>query len=50
LECQRSKINEEFEPQQGTSNQGKAKVVLSTTKPKDFYVKPEISFGEKVYP
>jgi hypothetical protein len=26
------------------------KVVLSTTKPKDFYVRPDISLEDKVYP
>jgi hypothetical protein len=41
---------EEFEPQQGISNQGATKVVLSTTKPKDFYVRPNILFEDKVYP
>ncbi len=43
------RINEEFEPQQGTSNQGARKVVLSIIKPKDFYVKLEISLEDKVY-
>jgi hypothetical protein len=44
------KINEESKPQQGTLDLGITKVVFSTTKPKDFYVRSETSFEDKVYP
>jgi hypothetical protein len=43
------KINEELDSKQETSNQRVAKMVPSTTKPEDFYVKPKISLEDKVY-
>jgi len=43
------RVNEESEPQQGTSNQGARAMVLSTIKLEDFYVKLEISLRDKVY-
>jgi hypothetical protein len=43
-------INEESKPQQWTLGQRTTKVVSSTIKPKDFYVKPKISFEDKIYP
>ncbi len=42
-------INEESEPQQGTLNQGIAKMVPSTTKTKEFNVQLEISLEDKVF-
>ncbi len=44
------RINEEYDPKQRTSNQRATEVVPSTTKPKDFYVRLEISLEDKVYP
>jgi hypothetical protein len=44
------KINEEYDPKQRMSDQGAIKVVPSTTKLEDFYVKLEISLEDKVYP
>jgi hypothetical protein len=41
---------EESDPEQGTLDQIVAKVVLSTMKSKDFYVKLEVSMEDKVYP
>ncbi len=43
------KINEEFEPEQRTSNQGAIEVVPSITKTTKLNVKPEISLENKVY-
>jgi hypothetical protein len=37
------KINEEYDPKQRTLDQGTTEVVPSTTKPKDYYVRLEIS-------
>jgi len=42
------KISEEFDPKQETSDQS-SKMVPSTTKPEDFYVKPNMSLEDKVY-
>jgi hypothetical protein len=44
------RINEEFEPEQGTSYQIAIEMVPSTTKSKEFYVRPLISLENKVYP
>ncbi len=41
------KINEKYDPKQRTSNQRATEVVPSTTKPKDFYVRLEISLEDK---
>ncbi len=43
------KISEESKPEKGTLDQMVTKVVPSTIKLEDFYVKPEISLEEKVY-
>jgi hypothetical protein len=43
-------INIKSKLKQGTSNQRATKVVPSTIKPEDFYVKQEISLEDKVYP
>ncbi len=43
------KISEKSKLEQGTSNLKITKVVPLTTKPKDFYVKLEISLENKVY-
>jgi uncharacterized membrane protein len=50
IKMSKIRINEEFELKQRTSDQRITKVVLSTKKLKDFYVKPEISLEDKVYP
>ncbi len=44
------KISENFEPKQGTSNQGAIEVVPSTTKTTKFNVRPEISLENRVLP
>jgi hypothetical protein len=44
----KSRISEEIELEQVTSNQKTTKVVPLTTKPDDFYIKPEISLENKV--
>jgi hypothetical protein len=43
-------INEEYDPKQRTLDQGTTEVVPSTTKPKDYYVRLEISLEDKVDP
>ncbi len=50
VEMPEIRISEESKPERRTSNQIVTKVVPSTIKLKDFYVKPEISLEEKVYP
>jgi len=40
---------EEFDPQQGTSNQTITKMVPSIVKLEDFCVKPDVSLEDKVY-
>ncbi len=42
-------ISEKSDPKQETSNKKEAKMVPSTTKPKDLYAKPKISLEDKVY-
>ncbi len=43
-------INGKCEPQWGITNQGRAKVVASTTKTTKFNVRPKISMENKIYP
>ncbi len=44
------RISEESKPKQRTLYQIVTEVVPSTTKAEDFYVRPEISLEDKVYP
>jgi len=44
------RISTQYELEQGTLDQRALKVVPSTIKPKDFYVKLKISLKNKVYP
>ncbi len=46
----KTRISEESELEQRTSYQIATKVEPSTTKSKNFYVRPEISLENKVYP
>jgi hypothetical protein len=46
----KTKITEEFDPEQGTLDQTITEVVPSIVKLKDFCVRSEVSLEDKIYP